>query len=157
MNRHFIEEPLMRLGEKKTPAQPASPLWQGFRGVPHLEINRETGKMRYNPPEPAPIVKRVTRPAATSGNTLEFKGGGTYADFCAASRQFTIFKERTGQVFEYLEDWRRSGHEPNRPQPAYMARAFRTIERVIARCLYHGLGFAITAHPNGTFDITIKE
>ena len=152
MNRHFIEEPLMRLGEKKTPAQPASPLWQGFRGVPHLEINRETGKMRYNPPEPAPVAKRVTRPSRPS-NTWEFPQGG-FGEFYIAAESLPV---RLLVIADYLTDWKRSGHDPLRPKERYVQLPSQAAERIIALCLYHRLGFAITANPNNPFDITIKE
>jgi len=152
MNRHFIEEPLMRLGEKKATQAPTPSPWQGFRGVPHLEINRETGKMRYSPPEPAPEVKRVTRPSRPS-NTWEFPQGG-FGEFYIAAESLPV---RLFVIADYLADWRRSGHEPLRPKKRYVQITSQVAERLIAQCLYHGLGFAITGNPNNAFDIIIKE
>ena len=156
MNRHFIEEPLMRLGEKKTPAQPASPLWQGFRGVPHLEINRETGKMRYNPPEPAPLVKRVRRLApapAEPSNTLEFHGA-SLGELTLTGWPFPSILKEIGRL---LDGWMRLQIVPDKACYSYYGISETKAEAILARHIYFGTGFAITAHPNGTFDITTTE
>ena len=72
MNRHFIEEPLARLGERKPRPARQRPRGLSWRAAPGDQP--KTGKMRYNPPEPAQSSNGLRDPAGPATHGIPRKG-----------------------------------------------------------------------------------